>query len=212
MLRTSDRNDNPSVSNSTIVPPHVAALFGTPPVLSTENRQAYEQLFVELALEWGPRDTTEWMFVRDMTDISWEMLRLRRVIANVLNIATKEGIAGIFMDVLPGCRRSLTREDCEAYIKQSTKAEARADDWFEGPEKREGVKSELAKYDLGTEAIAAQAHIAKAAELERLDRMLTTAVLRRAAVMRSFHEHQAMAALKQSAAVDNKQVRLLPQT
>lgn len=71
---------------------------------------------------------------------------------------------------------------------------------------RNGIKSELAKYGLGPDAIEAQAHIARGPELERLDRMLMNALLRRTAIMRTFIEHRAMSELRQPPAIDSEQV------
>ena len=204
MLRESDSNAPPSFG--TIVPPHIVAILGTPAIPRTENREAYEQLVVKLALEWNPRDTTGWLLLDDFARVSCDIVRLRRAIANILNIATKEGLAGIFMDVLPGYRRSLTIEGTEAHSIQARQAQERADAWFEGPEQQEQVKSELAKYGLGPDAIEAQAHIARGPELERLDRMLMNALLRRTAIMRTFIEHRAMSELRQPPAIDSEQV------
>ena len=49
---------------SRLIPPEIADILG--PVLSTENRQAYDALMTQLVLEWKPRNITEWMFVRDI--------------------------------------------------------------------------------------------------------------------------------------------------
>jgi hypothetical protein len=150
-VRDSDSDHQTPPSYSTAIPANIAAIFGKLPVLGTENRQAYENLIVELALEWRPQNTMEWLFVRDIADLGWEILRLRRAMASVLEIAFKEALAGVFVDVLPGYRRLLTHEGSEAQSKQFRKAEALADAWYEGPEGQERVKSELAKYGLDPE-------------------------------------------------------------
>jgi len=59
------------------IPAEIADIFGNPPVLSTENRQAYYALMTKLVLEWKPRNIIGWMFVRHMTDTSWEIFRDR---------------------------------------------------------------------------------------------------------------------------------------
>ena len=51
---------------SCVIPTEIADIFGHPPVLSTENRQAYDELMTQLVLDWKPRKITEWMFVRDI--------------------------------------------------------------------------------------------------------------------------------------------------
>src|SRR5215472_18122386 len=53
---------------SRLIPPEIADILGHPPVLSTENREAYDALMTQLVLEWKPRDILGWLFVRHMTD------------------------------------------------------------------------------------------------------------------------------------------------
>jgi hypothetical protein len=64
---------------SCVVPAEMADIFGHPPVLSTENRQAYDAMMTQLVLEWKPQNIIGSMFVRDITDISWEIFRHRRL-------------------------------------------------------------------------------------------------------------------------------------
>ena len=54
------------INLSRVFPAEIADIFDHPPVLSTENRQAYDALMTQLTLEWKPRNITEWMFVRDI--------------------------------------------------------------------------------------------------------------------------------------------------
>jgi len=83
---------------SRLIPPEIADILGHPPVLSTENRQAYDALMTQLVLEWKPRDILGWMFVRDMTDTSWEIFRDRGAIANVLAISFKTALRAVLTD------------------------------------------------------------------------------------------------------------------
>jgi len=142
-----------------LIPPEIAALFGMPPGLAAENRQTYDRLFRDLVLEWEPRKTTDWLLVRDLVDLSWEILRLRRAIASVLRIASKEALAEILMQVLSGPRRSRLPQGCEALSKLYSKAEGLADAWYEGPEQQQKVKSTLAKYGLDAQSVVGQAFL-----------------------------------------------------
>ena len=115
---------------SRLIPPEIADILG--PVLSTENRQAYDALMTQLVLEWKPRDILGWTFVRHMTDTSWEIFRDRGAIANVLAISFKTALRAVLTDVLPeeGCKPWFDRYD-------AVKGLARA--WFEGPQEQEKV-------------------------------------------------------------------------
>jgi hypothetical protein len=50
---------------SRVIPPEIADILGHPPVLSTENRQAYDALMTQLVLEWKPQNMELWAKVGD---------------------------------------------------------------------------------------------------------------------------------------------------
>ena len=60
------------------VPPDIEALFGVPPLLSTENPRLYREVLDRFAESVAPRNTIEWLWVKDIVDLSWEIARLRR--------------------------------------------------------------------------------------------------------------------------------------
>jgi hypothetical protein len=181
---------------SRVVPAEIADIFGHPPVLSTENRQAYDALMTQLALERKPRNITEWMFVRDMTDISWEILRHRRAIANLFAISFKRALRAVLTDVCPD----------NLYHETVRLAQA----WFERPQEQEKVRFELAKYGLTAEAIVAQTYVLRRDELDKLHRLLAVAEARRDAIIRNFNEYRAMSSLGQKPVAEVEQVALLP--
>src|SRR5262249_21393573 len=128
---------------SRLIPPEIADILGHPPVLSTENRQAYDALMTQLVLQWKPRDILGWLFVRHMTDTSWEIFRHRRAIANLFAISFK-ALAAVLNEVLP-------ESGCKPWFSSWDTAKAMKEEWFKGPEQQETVKSELAKYGLTAE-------------------------------------------------------------
>jgi hypothetical protein len=188
---------------SRVVPAEIADIFGHPPVLSTENRQAYDALMTQLTLDWKPRNITEWMFVRDITDISWEIFRHRRAIANLFAISFKTALGAVLTDVLPEerCKPWLDRVDTVKGLEQA---------WFEGPQEQEKVKAQLGKYGLSPEAIVAQFYALRRDELEKLHRLLAVAEARRIGITRNFNEYRAMSSLGQKPVVEAEQVALLP--
>ena len=180
---------------SRLIPPEIADILG--PVLSTENRQAYDALMTQLVLEWKPRDILGWTFVRHMTDTSWEIFRHRRAIANLFAISFKTALASVLTDVLPEFDRYHT-------------VQGLAQAWFEGPQEQEKVKSELAKYGLTAEAIVAQTYVLRRDELAMLHRLVAAAEARRDAITRNFNEYRAMSSLGQKPVVEVEQVELVP--
>jgi hypothetical protein len=187
---------------SRVIPAEIAEIFGNPPVLSTENRQAYDELMTQLVLEWKPRNITEWMFVRDIADISWEIFRHRRAIANVFTISFKKALETVFTDVLPG--------GIENWSARSEQAETMADAWFKSPKQQEKVKSELTKYGLSPEAIVAECYLISRDTLDKLHRLLALAEARRTAITRNFNEYRVMSPLRESPLITAEEVALVP--
>src|SRR5436189_1631225 len=63
---------------SLLVPAAVQALFGDPPVLRGEEISVYYNILDRFAEIVDPQDTMEWLWIKDLTDHSWEIRRLRR--------------------------------------------------------------------------------------------------------------------------------------
>ncbi len=181
---------------SRLIPAEIAEIFGSPPVLSFEDHQAYDQLLAQLVLEWKPRHITEWMFVRDIADISWEILRHRRAIASVLAISFKKALVSVIEETLP--------------LHISYKIKPMANGWFERPKTQAKIKSELAKYGVGPDAIVAQCYSMNRENLDKLHRLLALAEGRRTAITRNFNEYRAMSSLSEKPVIDSKEIALVP--
>jgi hypothetical protein len=53
-------------------------LLGAPPVLRTENAQTYDEIMCRLMGCLAPQDFMEQMFIKELTDCTWEMARYTR--------------------------------------------------------------------------------------------------------------------------------------
>jgi hypothetical protein len=60
------------------VPPDIQALFGDPPLLSTEDPNLYWDMFDRFAEFVEPKNIIEWLWLKDIVDLNWEITRLRR--------------------------------------------------------------------------------------------------------------------------------------
>jgi hypothetical protein len=66
------------IDRASPIPADLQPLFDDPPVLSTENSSQYRSLLDQIAKCVKPKDVIEWLWVRDIVDLSWEIQRLRR--------------------------------------------------------------------------------------------------------------------------------------
>src|ERR1700674_814547 len=60
------------------------AACGDPPLIPGEDRVAYDELLARVSAAVEPADIFEEIWVRDVVDHEWEVLRLRRLKVNLL--------------------------------------------------------------------------------------------------------------------------------
>jgi hypothetical protein len=61
------------------IPQDILPLFNPPPLLSTEDPNVYCRLLVGVTQDTNPTTCTDWMYVKDITDLRWELRRERRM-------------------------------------------------------------------------------------------------------------------------------------
>jgi hypothetical protein len=69
---------NNPCSDVPIVPPQISAIFGEPPLIRGEDDGLYHTLMEQFIKLVEPKNVIEWVWVKDLTDHTWEIGRLRR--------------------------------------------------------------------------------------------------------------------------------------
>jgi hypothetical protein len=141
------------------------------PLLITESADEFDALRNAFEREIKPRGIIEQMYVHDMSAIVWEILRLRRCKVVIVNSAFRSALEHLLMQLLrqPG--------QSDYYVEDEAQALAQA--WFTEQEAKKQVSEVLSRFDLDESAIEAEAIRRSSADLELLDRMLTSLESRR---------------------------------
>jgi hypothetical protein len=63
----------------TQIPADIEELWGTPPLLSSEDPDIYRKYILKVAQAVRPADLIEWLWLKDIADYTWEVRRLRRI-------------------------------------------------------------------------------------------------------------------------------------
>jgi hypothetical protein len=66
------------ISSTGVDPAELRQLLGAPPVLRTENARSYGEIISRLMACLAPRDFMEQMWIKELTDCTWEMTRYTR--------------------------------------------------------------------------------------------------------------------------------------
>jgi len=154
-----------------------------PPLLVTESSDEFASLCEQVNDEIEPTGFIERMYVGDIIALTWDILRLRRSKTGIINGAFLAALQGILEQLL--CRR-----DYEGVYDHEHAAEDLARGWFENGKAKTPVATLLRKFGLDEGAIEAEAVRSRAEDLERLERMLALAEVRRDRALRCIADYR----------------------
>jgi hypothetical protein len=153
------------------IPAELMVLFGDPPLVGNEKRLEYEQLFVALVEALKPVDTLVWIFIRDVTDITWEIRRERKIKAEIVNLLETE----VMIELLNSMEKKIRPIGYERTVRA----------WTTNASEKAKVEKKLASYGYDRNYILAQAYIRGANNIGSIDQRLAGYEMRRALILRS---------------------------
>ena len=172
------------------------------PLLITESAEEFDALRDAFEREIKPQGIIEQMYVHDICSIVWEILRLRRCKAVIINSAFRSALRHLLVQLLkqPGQFERDVRDEAQELV----------DAWFTDKGAKKQVSEILSRFGLDESAIEAEAIRKSSAELELLDRMLSSLESRRNKALGCVAEYRASLAhqLRESAdrIIDGKDV------
>ncbi len=154
----------------------VARALGGAPLLRGDDRAGYDTLLAGITHAVAPADLIEQAWVRDIVDLIWEALRLRRLKAALLTADAPSGLDDVLKSIGVPFEQRYEALPCWAARKLETVA---------------AVDTELEAAGLGMEHVMAQTLRRRIDEVERIDRMVASAEARRAAALREIASYRA---------------------
>jgi hypothetical protein len=152
-----------TTSDGPVVPEAVRALLGPSWIIEGEDPNLYEELLGRVAAAVGPQDIIDWLLIKDVVALTWQIHRFRRLQDGLVRFARREAMERLLMIAWPGSEERPDRAK-DSYAKQL------ADQWFEGAKSaKRDIVNILKGTGLSTDDIAVQALSIKAEELDRLD-------------------------------------------
>jgi hypothetical protein len=170
-----------TTAKATFTPGQALATLGPsanqlgPPVLQPcEDADLYDRLHGRVTAAVKPRDVVEEFWVRDVVDLMWETLSLRRLKALLLLGSAHEGAYRVLVPLV-----------------ETGRAYDLANGWFARKDKAvQAVEQALTRAGLTGEAVTAQTLSVKLDDVERIDRLIMNAETRRNAMLREVERHR----------------------
>lgn len=169
------------------------ALLPKLPLLITESADEFDALLDAFEREIKPQGIIEQMYVHDISAIVWEILRLRRCKVMIINVGFRYALEHLLRQLLTGPGQH------EYQVQDEAQTLAHA--WFTDERAKKQVSEALTRFDLDESAIEAEAIRRSSADLELLDRMLSSLETRRNKALDCVAEYRASLAhqLRESA-------------
>lgn len=156
------------------------SVLGPAILVAGESREAYDSLFARIRAVVEPADMLEEIWIRDVTDLAWEVSRLRRIKTHLMQACAHEGLAKAL---------SHLREGNNHYII--------ARRWFAGDvEAAQIVNSAFAAAGLTVDTVTALTVSERIDEIERIELMTLAAERRRDGMLRELEQRRESLAAK----------------
>jgi hypothetical protein len=149
-------------------------LFGQLPLFEGEDPKSYDQLLKEISDAVAPADILEEILVHDYGHEQIEMLRYRRLKAELIKVNAYKGLAETLVPLVGRSRAETLAEGWAAHKSDVV----------------EEVDKILTSAGLSTDSILAQTFSVKLDDIERMEQLTTIAQARRNAVPREIDRHR----------------------
>jgi len=147
--------------------------FGPAPLFDGEDSASYDELLARVSGAIKPSDIIEEIWIRDIVALTWEALRLRRVRAALLTAKRHVGVKQLLRPMYGTEMYDLS----EQWARREGEAVA-------------AVDRRLATVGLTMDAVMAQTMSEEIALVEKMDRMIASAEIRRNATLREIERRR----------------------
>jgi hypothetical protein len=154
-----------------------------PPLLLNEKADEFFSICEKLEEEIKPMGIIEQMYVGEIADRFWDILRYRRYKTVIVNNAFLAALRRLL-------KQLLCRGEDDSYLDHERAVDELAYGWFDSKEAKAQVVKLLRQFQMDEGAIEAEAFRLCSEDLERLDRLLTAAELRRDRALRSIADYR----------------------
>ncbi len=126
-----------------------AELLPKSPLLITESPDDFDRIRTALNCEIRPNGIIEHVYVADIAQLIWEILRLRRCKGLIINLAFREALEELAAQLL--------RDPGQSKFDVKDEAEKLAEAWFSKDSAKKQISDLLNYFDLDESAIEAEA-------------------------------------------------------
>jgi hypothetical protein len=161
-----------------LVPAELKAFADPSCLLPGESERDFELIRQMIIEDIGPRTKIEWLWTLDLIELSWEILRYRRLKEKTLQINRGNAIASLLQRLdgagMPPQARSIVRAHCERA----------AHEWSEDRDAASDIEMRLARNGFDSAVINTETFVQAQQTFVLFDQLMQSAQHRRIALLR----------------------------
>jgi hypothetical protein len=170
------------VPSGSISPPQeLTKFFDDPPLVGTEQRSEYDAFFATIARAERPVDAIDWLLLKDLVDIAWEIRRERRIKSEIIKIKQIEVISDLLKSTYDKTDR------LGSALNRIFDAGAEAQLWASNSEARERINNKLAEKGYKPESVLAHAYLRGAGDIDAIERRIASYEARRNLILKEIN-------------------------
>jgi len=166
--------EQPSVQNHTFgrnhPPAGIMSLLQQRPLIWGEAATDYDALFTALLEEIEPVTCLQWLHVKNLSDLAWEIHRYRRLKAKIINLARVDAVESLLKPIAVGRPDTLQAYEREADVKRVAHNLE-----FGNEAERSAAHQTLINFGFKLDDVTTQSMVMTLPEVMQLDRLIASA-------------------------------------
>jgi hypothetical protein len=159
-------------------PKELEALFDNLPLVGRERREEYDAVFSAIARAEMPSDAIDWILLKDLVDLAWEIRRERRIKVEIIKINQTEIICDLLKSTFDKADR------LGSAVNRIFSARTEAQLWASDPESRKTIDLQLKEKGHDPDSVLAKAYLRGARDIDAIDKRIALYELRRNAILK----------------------------
>jgi hypothetical protein len=171
--------DRSLVTTKHLRPPReLEALFDNLPLVGRERREEYDAFFSAIAMAEIPSDAIDWILLKDLVDLAWEIRRERRIKAEIVKLNQTEVICDLLKSTFDKADR------LGSAVNRIFVARPEAQLWASDAETRISIEAKLKEKGHDPDSVLAQAYLRGARDIDAIDKRIALYELRRNRILK----------------------------
>jgi hypothetical protein len=167
------------VTTKHIRPPReLEALFDNLPLVGRERREEYDAFFSAIAMAEVPSDAIDWILLKDLVDLAWEIRRERRIKVEIIKLNQTEVISDLLKSTFDKADR------LGSAVNRIFDARTHAQLWASDAETRKRIDLQLKDKGHDQDSVLARAYLRGARDIDAIDKRIGLYELRRNAILK----------------------------